>query len=120
MDSKTQLETFAAAFQALSESTRLRLVALLCRAGRDLCVCECVDALEEPQYHVSRSLRILQKASLVAERRVGKWVHYGLPTGLDSFRELVLKAVAAIPEKVLAKDQRELNRRLKLVGLLND
>ena len=114
MSRQTQVASFAAAFQALSEPTRLRIVALLCRAGKDLCVCELVDALEEPQYHISRSLRILQKAGLVAERREGKWVHYGLPAGLDSFRELALKAAAAIPEDVLAKDQRELNRRLKL------
>lgn len=114
MSRLTQVERFAATFQALSEPTRLRVVALLCRAGKDLCVCELVDALEEPQYRVSRSLKILQKAGLVAERRVGKWVHYGLPAGLDSFRELALKAAAAIPEDVLAKDQRELNRRLKL------
>ncbi len=114
MSRQTQVASFAAAFQALSEPTRLRIAALLCRAGRDLCVCELVDALEEPQYHVSRSLRILQKAGLVAERREGKWVHYGLPTGLDPFRELALKAAAAIPEAVLAKDRRELNRRLTL------
>ena len=114
MNRRKQMERFAAAFQALSEPTRLRIMALLCRAGRDLCVCEFVDALEEPQYHVSRSLRLLQKAGLVAERRVGKWVHYGLPAGLDSFRELALKAISAIPEDALAKDQRELNRRLKL------
>lgn len=114
MSGRKPVETYAATFQALSEPTRLRIVALLCRAGRDLCVCELVDALEEPQYHVSRSLKILQKAGLVAGRRVGKWVHYGLPAGLDSFRELAMKAAAAIPEDVLAKDQRELNRRLKL------
>ena len=109
-----KLEGFAAAFQALSEPTRLRIMALVCRAGRELCVCEFVDALEEPQYHVSRSLKILRKAGLVMERREGKWVHYGVPPGLDAFREMALKAIAAIPEEVLARDQRELNRRLKL------
>lgn len=114
MSDQRQVESLAAAFQALSEPTRLRIVALLCRAGSHLCVCEFVDALEEPQYHVSRSLKILQKVGLVAERREGKWVHYGIAAGLDAFRELVLKAIAAIPETVLAKDQRELKRRLKL------
>jgi ArsR family transcriptional regulator len=103
-----------AVFQALSEPTRLRIMALVCRAGRDLCVCEFVDALEEPQYHVSRSLKILQKAGLVAQRREGRWVHYGVAARLDVVRKLVLKAVAAIPHQVLARDQRELNRRLKL------
>jgi ArsR family transcriptional regulator len=114
MNRQSQVEGFAGAFRALSEPARLRIMALVCRTGRELCVCEFVDALEEPQYHVSRSLKILQKAGLVAERREGKWVHYGLPVGLDSFRELALKAIAAIPKEVLAKDQRELNRRLKL------
>ena len=104
----------AAVFQALSEPTRLRIMALVCRAGRDLCVCEFVDALEEAQYHVSRSLKILQKAGLVAERREGRWVHYGVAARLDVVRRLVLRAVAAIPHQVLARDQRELNRRLKL------
>ena len=77
-------------------------------------MCEFVDALEEPQYQISRSLKILHKAGLVIERREGKWVHYRLPSGLDAFGELTLKAITAIPEEVLAKDQRELNRRLKL------
>ena len=114
MSIQGKVECFAEAFQALSEPTRLRIVALLCRANGDLCVCEFVDSLEEPQYHVSRSLKILQKAGWVVERREGKWVHYGLPTGLDPFRNMVLKALAGIPGCVLEKDHRELNRRLKL------
>lgn len=109
-----KIEDFAAAIQALSEPTRLRIMALLCRAGRELCVCEFVDALEEPQYHISRSLKILQRAGFLNERREGKWVHYSLHPRLDTFRELALKAVTAIPERVLADDQRELNRRFKL------
>lgn len=110
----SQVDSCAAAFQALSEPTRLRIMALLCRARRELCVCEFVDALEEPQYRVSRSLKILEQAGLVTERREGKWVHYGLSSGLDAFRDLAFKAIAAIPDKVLANDQRELKRRLKL------
>ena len=114
MRGEQRIESLAAVFQALSEPTRLRIMALVCRAGRELCVCELVDALEEPQYRVSRSLKILQNAGLVVERREGKWVHYGTATGLDEFRETVLQAIAAIPETVLAEDQRELKRRLKL------
>ncbi len=114
MRAKRAVEHFVAVFQALSEPTRLRIMALLCRAGRELCVCEFVDALEEPQYHISRSLKILHKAGLVSERREGKWVHYNLPSGLDEFAELTVKAITAIPEEVQAKDQHELARRLKL------
>lgn len=114
MDRQTQVEKFAVLLQALSEPARLRIMALLCGAGSDLCVCEIVDALEQPQYQVSRNLKILQRARFVAERREGKWVHYGVASGLDRFREMALKAIASIPKQVLASDQRELNRRLKL------
>lgn len=109
-----QVKGYAAAFQALSEPTRLRIVALLVGAQRELCVCEFVDALEEAQYHISRNMKILLKAGLVAERREGKWVHYGLPPASDSFRQLVLKAIGSMPKELLSKDERELNRRLKL------
>lgn len=114
MSIRKPMEAYAAAFQALSEPTRLRLVALLAGARQELCVCEFVDALEEPQYHVSRNLKILLKAGLVAERREGKWVHYGLPPAADSFRQLVLKAIGSIPKEILRKDEQELKRRLKL------
>lgn len=90
------------------------MMALFSGAGQELCVCELVDALEEPQYHVSRSLKILEKAGWVTARREGKWVYFGLPSRLDEFRELVLKAIPAIPRELRAKDERELNRRLKL------
>lgn len=111
---REQIQELAAAFQALSEPSRLRMMALFACAGQELCVCEIVDALEEPQYHVSRSLKILEKAGWVTARREGKWVYFGLPTRLDKFRELVLKAISAIPRELRAKDERELNRRLKL------
>jgi ArsR family transcriptional regulator, arsenate/arsenite/antimonite-responsive transcriptional repressor len=114
MSDKRSVESYSAAFHTLSEPTRLRIMALLCQSGRELCVCEFVDALEEPQYHISRSLKILHKAGMVLERREGRWVHYRLPSGLDSFGTLMLKAIAAIPKKVLAKDQRELSLRPKL------
>ncbi len=114
VSSQSRIDGLAEVFQALSEPTRLRIMALVCHAGRELCVCEFVDALEEPQYHVSRSLKILRKAGLVVERREGKWVHYRTATAVDKFRDLVVKAVTAIPEELLAKDQRELKQRLKL------
>lgn len=114
VSAKKKLETFASGFQALSEPSRLRMMALLADAGQELCVCELVDALEEPQYHVSRSLKILEKGGWVIARREGKWVYFGLPSELDRVQELVIKAISAIPKDLLAQDRRELGRRLKL------
>ena len=108
------MQSYTSTFKALAEPTRLRIVALLLRAQKELCVCEFVDALEEPQYHISRSLKILQAAGLLVERPEGRWVYYALPPAADDFQRFLLQAIAALPEKTLDKDQRELNRRLKL------
>lgn len=108
------MNTYTGMFQALAEPTRLRIVALLAHAQKELCVCELVDSLEEPQYHVSRSLARLREAGLVMERPEGKWVYYRLADHESDFRGLLLKAVRAIPEKALQKDRRELAKRLKL------
>ncbi len=108
------MESYTSTFKALAEPTRLRIVALLLRAQKELCVCEFVDALEEPQYHISRSLKILQAAGLLVERPEGRWVYYALPPAVDDFQRFLLQAIAALPAKTLDKDQRELTRRLKL------
>ncbi|MCC6442178.1 MAG: helix-turn-helix transcriptional regulator [Armatimonadetes bacterium] len=78
-------------FKALADRTRLRLLKLL--AGRELCVCEMVDALGMPQYKVSRHLGILRRAGLVADRREGTWIFYSVAPDISSFEEAVLEAV---------------------------
>jgi len=108
------LDSYTRLLSALSEPTRLRILALLCHARKELCVCELVDSLEEPQYHISRSLAKLRRATLVTERREGKWKYYGLCKANSEFRRLLLKAVAAIPESELRKHVRELSKRLKM------
>jgi len=57
------MNTYLTAYQALSDSTRLRVLSLLAYAKTPVCVCEFVDSLEEPQYHISRCLGVLQKAA---------------------------------------------------------
>jgi ArsR family transcriptional regulator, arsenate/arsenite/antimonite-responsive transcriptional repressor len=62
--------------EAMTDPTRLRLLRLL--RGRELCVCELVDALRMPQYKISRHLRSLRAVGLVEARRDGRWMHYRL------------------------------------------
>ena len=68
-----QLESL---FQALGDRTRLRLLNLI--ADGEVCVCFFVEVLGEPQPKISRHLGVLRSAGLVAARRDGKWMHYGL------------------------------------------
>lgn len=64
----------ASLFKVL-DSTRLRLVALLAVHG-EICVCKLANALAEPDFKVSRHLRVLRAAGVVHTRRDGTWVHY--------------------------------------------
>jgi ArsR family transcriptional regulator len=63
-------------FHALSDETRLEIVALLSHGER--CVCELQDALDAAQSRLSFHLKTLKDAGLVTDRRDGRWVHYAL------------------------------------------
>jgi ArsR family transcriptional regulator len=107
------MDTYASIFKVLSDDTRLRIVHLLLASGLELCCCELTDALEVPQYNISRHLKALKDAGLVSERREGKWVYYSVVSDADPFQAKLLEAVASIgPRPAFEKDERELGERL--------
>ena len=63
-------------FHALSDGTRLRILALL--RGGERCVCELTEALDLGQSLLSFHLRTLKAAGLVSDRREGRWMYYAL------------------------------------------
>jgi ArsR family transcriptional regulator len=63
-------------FKALSDETRLRILALL--TNGELCVCDLMAVLDLPQSTVSRHLAYLRHAGLVEDRRRGVWMYYRL------------------------------------------
>lgn len=63
-------------FRALSDETRLRIIALLSHG--ELCVCHIEKALDLSQPNVSRALGILKAAGVVDSRRAGSWVYYAV------------------------------------------
>src|SRR5258706_10781568 len=70
------VERTARVFHALSDPTRLNLVALL--RGGERCVCELTEALEAGQSRLSFHLKALKDAGLVLDRREGRWGYYRL------------------------------------------
>jgi len=76
-------------FQALSDPTRLRILALL-TAEKELCVCELTHALELSQPMISRHLSHLRESGLVSDRRAGKWIYYRLHPELPAWANGVL------------------------------
>lgn len=77
-------------FLALSDKTRLRILALM--ADGEVAVGHLADALGESQPKISRHLAYLRNAGLVATRRNGKWVYYGICTQDDGAISRVLSA----------------------------
>jgi len=75
----TSLDGVARIGKALSDWTRLRILAAL--SVRPLCVCEITKLLDAEQPSVSRHLGILRTAGLVEDRRDGRWVSYRLSEG---------------------------------------
>ena len=77
------MHTVLAAFNAVADETRLRILRILLRAGTPLCVAELVDIVRKPQYAVSRALSQLVEAGLVTEERRGK-LRFNAPRAGDT------------------------------------
>jgi ArsR family transcriptional regulator len=67
----------AVIFKTLADPTRLRLAVLLSMYG-EICVCKLAEALDEPDFKISRHLGIMRSAGMVEARREGTWMHYKL------------------------------------------
>lgn len=84
-------------FQALSDPTRLRVIRLLASTHEEACLCELVDSLLEPQYKLSRHLKILRQAGLLDAEKEGRWVYHRLVTQPAHLANL-FTLIAEIPE----------------------
>lgn len=100
-------------FQALSDSTRLRIIRLLVMADEETCLCELVDALLEPQYNLSRHLKILRQAGLLTSQKEGRWVYHRLTTDPDYLQQLyILVRSLPDPEGVYSTDLKHFKSRM--------
>jgi ArsR family transcriptional regulator len=101
-------------FRALADQTRLRIVRILFVGGEST-VCELVDALQLPQYSVSRHLSILRHANIVNERREGAWRYYSTLVKPESFAGKLLTIIESnLSEEQLEADLILYKKRLAL------
>jgi ArsR family transcriptional regulator len=103
------MNTLAQTFKALSEETRIEIAALLLWRG-ELCVCDIVGSLGITQSKASRHLRYMLNAGLVANRRVGVWMHYRIPEQLPAPQR---KLVAMLRELLDSDDYEPLRAKLE-------
>jgi len=81
----------AAAFAALGDPARLRLLSLIATApGGEVCVCDLVAPIGKSQPTVSHHLKVLADAGLVTSDRRGRWSWYrAVPEQLERLRAVL-------------------------------
>jgi rhodanese-related sulfurtransferase len=86
-DPQAPYELIATLGHVLSSPQRLRLLHILCQCDRT--VEDLATAINQPVANVSHHLQLLHKANLVAKRRIGRHIAYGLAD--DSVKEFWLR-----------------------------
>lgn len=102
-------------FKALSDENRLRIIKLLLGCPKSICVCEIVEALNLPQYLISKQLNILKKVGLVQCEKRGKWAYYSLSRQEDPVHAPLFKFIKeGLKDPKFVEDQENLKARLSL------
>lgn|SRR5574337_1169971 len=103
------------AFQALADRTRLRILRVMVVAREESCLCELVDSLQEPQYKLSRHVKILRQVGLLESEKEGRFVYHGLVKRSRHLNRLY-DTVAALPDTdgEFARDLQRFHRRMRL------
>ena len=109
---KPNLQNSLNILKALSEVTRLKIIWLLINMDSRICVSEIIEVLNEPQYNVSRHLRILKKADIIDESKEGKWVYYFIKSTDSEFMAHIKNAVSTISEKDMTIEIERCKQRL--------
>jgi ArsR family transcriptional regulator len=101
-------------FKALSDEIRLRVFNLFIKSGRNLCVCELTDALQLPQYTISKALTVLRSADFFTTEKEGTWVYYQLNRDIPENKALFNFLKNFLNNKIFSADEARLNKRLLL------
>ena len=106
-----RLHTMERLFQALGDTTRLRILGLLLTG--EVCVCHIHESLKVSQPKASRHLAYLRRAGLVEARREGLWMYYRLADAPDpvmgAVKQAVTHALGHLPD--VQKDAQRLQRK---------
>ncbi len=107
-----KIDRITATFQCFMDVTRLRMVRLLvsldANDAEEVCVSHFVLSLGEPQYNISKQLKILELAGVLVSRKIGRNVYFRLEEG--ALVEGLFALVAELPdsERLFAKDAKKL------------
>lgn len=108
-------ESKAAAFKALADPVRLRLLSLIANApAGEVCACDLPDAVARSQPTVSHHLAILTEAGWVTRTQRGKWAWFSVAPARSGFVHLVMEGFAESAAKAPEVPQASLTRSSSL------
>ncbi len=76
-------ESTAAVLKAVSDPTRLTMMAALWKADAPICICDFTGSLELSQPTISHHMAKLKEAGLVDSEKRGIWVYYRLGESME-------------------------------------
>ena len=86
-----------ALLQAIADKTRLRILRILVTLPKEeACLCDLTDSLQEPEYNISRHLKVLRSAGLLSARKEGRWVYQRLSS--EKAVKPFYRLIAEIPD----------------------
>lgn len=75
------MEELTELFKILADKNRLRIISMLSK--KKMCVCELAYVLDVTQPSVSRHLKKMKDAGLIADEKAGFWTNYYLKSDDD-------------------------------------
>ncbi len=99
------LSRAARLFHALSDETRLGILAMLGEGER--CVCDLQADLDAAQSRLSFHLKVLKEAGLVTDRKEGRWSYYALVPETFGLAHGIVRGLAT---------ERPAGRKLRVFG----
>jgi len=81
----------------------------------EICACEMVDSLLEPEYKISRHLKLLKSVGIIHSVRDGKWVYHSLVQS-ENFQKLLFESLLSFPDtdRTFKQDFERFKKRCKL------
>jgi ArsR family transcriptional regulator len=83
--------------------------------GDEACLCELVDSLLEPEYKLSRHVKVLKNSGFLTARKDGRWVYHRLVSGIP-YLDALYETIRHLPDTdgAFKKDLGNFKKRLKL------
>lgn len=101
-----------AIFQALSEPVRIRIIRLLTVSRGEACLCDLSESLDEPDYKLSRHMKVLRQVGLLSAEKEGRWVYHKVIQGRRQLDKLY-RLIEALPDidRLFQTDLKRYQRR---------